>query len=284
MTEPPSRPAEHQGDAIDRVIESMSALPGVIVGFSGGVDSAVLAALAHRALGDRAIMVTAVSPSLAHRDRVDAQTIARDQGWHHVELETNEIDDEAYARNDPDRCYVCRHHVLAVVAAHARRWGSLPLALGTLADDEGDYRPGEVAADEVGVLRPLKDAGIGKDQVRQIARDLNLMVWDKPSGACLASRIPYGTPVTREVLARVEAAEDALHQMGFVACRVRDHGGCARIEVPPDQIGTVISRRQDIAAAVGAVGYHWVSLDLEGLRQGSLNATLNVSVTIEAGS
>lgn len=262
------------------VLSALRQIDGLVVAFSGGVDSGVLSDLAHEALGDRALIATAVSPSLPSRDRDAARDAARSRGWRHVEVETSEFDDPNYVRNAPNRCFFCRQNFFETLEPLLAEHGMARIAMGTLVDDIGDHRPGEQAAEQHGVLRPLRDAGIDKATVRRIARRRGLPMADKPAAACLSSRIPYGTPVTTTALQRIERAEAALHDLGFATCRVRDHDGCARIEVPEDQLIDLVGQRAAVSTALRAAGYRWISLDLDGFHSGSMNAVLGRSLAI----
>lgn len=246
----------------------------VLVALSGGVDSVLLAAVAARVLGGRAAAATAVSPSLARSELEDARAAAKAAGIRHLELETDELDKPAYAANAPDRCFHCKDTAYDCFSKLAEREGLAVVIDGTNADDQGDHRPGRRAATLHGVRSPLVEAGMGKDQIREWARELGLSVWDKPAAACLSSRIPYGSEVTREKLERIERAEAALKAMGFRQCRVRDHGQVARIEVESCRIPDLLGQRVAVSEAVKAAGFAYVSLDLEGFRSGSLNETL----------
>lgn len=257
-----------------RVMRTLGELEGLIVGFSGGVDSGVLSDLAHEVLGDRSLIVTAVSPSLPRREREDVVTTASERGWRHQEVQTNELDREGYVANGPKRCFHCRVEFFEVLESVREREGIEHVALGTILDDMQDHRPGNAASARHGVLTPLADAGIGKAEVRAIARRRELPLWDKPGSACLASRIPYGQQVTREKLRRIEAAEEVLHDHGFRVCRVRDHDSCARIEVPADRLDQLVRHRDVIASRLRQVGYDWVTVDLEGFQSGSMNRAL----------
>jgi uncharacterized protein len=246
-------------------------LDRVAVAFSGGADSAFLAWVAHDTLGpDRASAVTAVSPSLATLEREDCRALADEWGlrWH--EVETDEMANAAYRRNDTDRCFWCKDALMEAVGPIVART-SATVALGVNLDDLDDHRPGQEAAKRRGAVFPLVDAGFTKDDVRAASRSLGLRTWDKPAAPCLASRLPYGTAVTLGRLRSVEAAEAALRTMGFDTLRVRHHGELARIEVPIERQGDVLARRDGVVDAVREAGYRWVALDLDGLRSGSLN-------------
>jgi uncharacterized protein len=243
----------------------------VLVACSGGVDSVLLAAIAAKALGEKALAVTAVSPSLATGELEDARAAARAAGIRLVELTTREIDNPAYAANTPERCFHCKDTAYGTFTSLAAREGIAVVIDGTNADDQGDFRPGRRAAAQHCVRSPLAEAGMTKHEIREWARELGLAVWDKPSAACLSSRIPYGSPVTVEKLARIDRAEHALKQLGFRQCRVRDHGSVARIEVEEEALPRVLQMRELVASAVRQAGFAYVSLDLDGFRSGSMN-------------
>jgi uncharacterized protein len=246
-------------------------LDRVVVAFSGGADSALLAWVAHDTLGpERAAAVTAVSPSLAGFEHDDCAALAREWRLRWSEVHTDELGDAAYRRNDPDRCARCKDALMDAVAPVAEA-EQATVVLGVNVDDLGDHRPGQHAAAARGAVFPLVEAGFSKRDVRELSRHFGLRTWDKPAAACLASRVPYGTPVTLGVLAEVEAAETGLRALGFDALRVRHYGELARIEVPLDALDRVLSQRQAVVAAVQTAGYRYVTLDLEGLRSGNLN-------------
>lgn len=241
-----------------------------LVAFSGGVDSALVVAVAARELGPNALALTGVSPSLAAAEREAAVAFARSAGARHELLETNELDDPNYASNPANRCYFCKSELFERMLRFARERGFDTIADGLNADDLAEMRHGRRAADERGVRSPLAEANLSKADVRELARHLNLEVWDKPAAACLSSRFPTGTAITRELLARVEKAEAALREAGLRDFRVRHHGDVARIEVPLDALETVIGRREAIVRGVRAAGYRFVSLDLAGYVRGGV--------------
>jgi pyridinium-3,5-biscarboxylic acid mononucleotide sulfurtransferase len=249
-------------------------LDRVVVAFSGGADSAFLAWVAHDELGpSRARAVTAVSPSLAPEEEADCRSLADEWGLSWTSVVTDELADPSYSANDGERCYHCKTALMDVVAPMAALERAT-VVLGVNVDDLGDHRPGQRAAAERGAAFPLVDAGVSKSDVRALSRELGLRTWDKPAAACLASRIPYGTPVTMAVLAEVAAAESGLRALGFRQLRVRHYGELARLEVPVEEFGAVLASRNAVVDAVHAAGYRYVTLDLEGFRSGNLNAAL----------
>jgi len=248
----------------------------LVVGYSGGADSAFLAYMAHRVLGEGALAVTAVSPSLPAREQKEARSFARSHGLAHLEVVTDEGERPEYVANDGQRCFHCKSALFDALAP-LQRLLSATIAIGTNTDDLGDHRPGQQAAAERGVVTPLVEAGFSKNDVRQLSRLLGLETADKPAAACLASRVAYGEPVTPELLARIEVAEEALHGLGFAVCRVRSHGQgtVGRVELPRDGIAEAASRRAEIEAAVLGAGFSFCALDLSGFRSGSMNVLLN---------
>jgi pyridinium-3,5-biscarboxylic acid mononucleotide sulfurtransferase len=246
----------------------------VLVACSGGVDSVLLAAVAARVLGEKAVAATAVSPSLARGELDDARAAAAAVGIRHIEVPTDEVDNPAYAANTTDRCFHCKDTAYGTFAALAAREGIAVVVDGTNADDMGDFRPGRRAAREHGVRSPLAEVGMGKAEIREWARELGLSVWDKPAAACLSSRVPYGSPVTVEKLTRIDKAEAALKDFGFRQCRVRDHGDVARIEIEPKLLPELLELRVEVLAALKEAGFPYVALDLEGFRSGSMNEVI----------
>jgi len=259
---------------LDALRTRLRALDSVVVAFSGGADSAFLAWMANDTLGpERVLAATAVSPSLASEERNDCQKLADEWSLRWREVETTELDDIAYRVNDGERCYWCKSSLMDALEPLASETGAT-VALGVNVDDLGDHRPGQRAAGERGAVFPLVDAGFTKADVRAWSKQLGLRTWNKPAAACLASRVPYGTAVTVEVLSRVERAERGLHELGFLDVRVRHYGGSARVELPVDDLPRAVAARDLVVAAVKSAGYEYVTLDLEGLRSGNLNAAL----------
>ncbi|MDP9465259.1 MAG: ATP-dependent sacrificial sulfur transferase LarE [Actinomycetota bacterium] len=259
-------------DKIDALRAELHRLGRVVVAFSGGADSAFLAAVARQVLADDAHAVTAVSPSLAGDEEADCRALAEEWGLRWTPVVTHEMERAAYRINDTDRCYHCKAELMDVVAPIADASGAT-VVLGVNLDDLGEHRPGQRAADQRGATFPLVTAGFTKADVRAASRALGLRTWDKPAAACLASRVPYGTEVTVELLSQVERAEGALKRLGFAELRVRHYGDTARIEVPLARLPDVIACRTEVVAATKAAGYTYVTLDLEGFRSGNLNHT-----------
>lgn len=247
----------------------------VVVAFSGGVDSTLVLALAVEALGpDNVLAAMGISAIHPRRESEAGREIAKQLGVELVELKTAEMADPEFLANPPQRCYICKRHVMGPMIEMAGRRGYTVVVSGTNADDLGDFRPGIQAAQELGVVNPLIEAGMTKNDIRTASKAAGLATWDKPSMACLATRVPYGHPLTAEAMARIEQAESALRDLGFAVCRLRDHFPTARIEVPGDQMAVALEMRQTIVASVKAAGYTFVALDLEGFRSGSMNEAL----------
>ncbi len=267
---------ERADEKTRRLVELLKEFPSVVVAYSGGCDSSLLAAAAHRALGVRALAVTGLSPLLSHRDREDAQRQAHDHGWNHEFMETEVLDVEGVASNPPDRCYHCKRVLLLKLLELAKQRGLQGVVDGSNLDDLDDYRPGARAKNELRVRSPLQEIGFHKQDVRRAARVLGLATADKAASACLASRFPYGTRLRPDVLATVDRAERALENLGFAAGRVRHHGEVARIELSPEDLPRALKKpvRERIVAALKDCGFAYVTLDLEGYRMGSLNETL----------
>jgi len=250
---------------------SLADLGRVVVACSGGVDSSLLAVVAHQVLGHHALAVTATSAAVPDEEVAVARALAAEHGFRWRTVTTDEISRPGYVANAGDRCYHCRRELFDVLGPIAAAEGGAVIVTGTIVDDFGDHRPGLAAAAERGVVAPLADAGFTKDDVRRLARHLGLANWDKPAAPCLASRLPVGTTVTVTVLDRVGRAERGIGRLGFTDLRVRHYGELARIELPLADLRRVLERRAEIVAAVRAAGYNYVTLDLEGLRSGNLN-------------
>ncbi len=255
---------------------NLGGLGRVLIAYSGGVDSAYLAWAAHQALGDNMLAIIADSPSLARTQLEDAIAFAREQGIPLEVIPTSELDRPEYVRNDAQRCFFCKDELFTLMEELRVARGFDAIAYGVNLDDQGDFRPGQRAAGAHHIAAPLLDAGLNKEEIRSIARAAGLRIWDKPASACLSSRIEYGRPVTREALAAVEQGEDALRALGFRQVRVRHHGEIVRIEISREEL----PRALDPAMAVTftgifkALGFKFVTLDLEGFRSGSMNALL----------
>jgi pyridinium-3,5-biscarboxylic acid mononucleotide sulfurtransferase len=264
----------------------LGVLESLMVAYSGGVDSAFLAATAHRVLGGRMLAVLADSPSLARRDMEQAIAFAESLGMPLRIIQTEELDKPEYQRNDANRCFHCKTELFTGMDALRAELGCVHLAYGMNADDTRDYRPGQRAATEHAVLAPLADAGMTKADVRLLARAAGYTLWDRPAAPCLSSRVEYGREVTREVLSQVERAEDSLRQLGFREFRVRHHGELARVEIARSEMPKALEMEtlDALTAALRAAGYQYVTLDTAGFRSGSLNALLPADVLLRRGA
>lgn len=269
--------ARSSAEKMEKARSIVRAQGGALVAFSGGVDSALVLKIAHEELGDRAVALTAISPSLSPREREGAQAFTRSLGVEHLLVETAEMQREGYVRNGPDRCYHCKSELYEVCRRVAAERGLAAVFDGFNADDVGDHRPGRKAGRENEILSPLLLAGFGKDEIRAWSKELGLSTWKKPQLACLASRIPYGTSVTPERLSQVARAEEALQDLGLTIFRVRHHGDAARLEIGEEEMPRLLADaglRTRVVEAVKAAGFRFVALDLEPFRSGRMNVTL----------
>lgn len=264
------------------LFSSLAETPSIVVALSGGADSAYLAWAANRALAERALSVTALSPSFAAHDREIVEQFVKKLALRHEFIETHEVENPAYRANQPDRCYFCKDELFFALDNLAASRGFAAVAYGVNADDTLDFRPGHRAATEHKVLAPLLDAGLAKSEIRALSQRAGLPTWDRPASACLASRVPYGTEVTPERLALVERGEAALRELGFRQFRVRIHDNLARVEISQDEMPRALS--QEMGAAISerlkSAGFAYVALDLQGYRQGSLNEALGQSAPL----
>ncbi len=262
----------------------LRSLGRVLVAYSGGVDSAYLAHAAHQVLGDQMLAVLADSPSLARAQMEDALAFAHEQSIPLKVINTDEIEKPEYVRNDAMRCFHCKDELFTVMERFREQVGYEAVAYGVNLDDQGDFRPGQKAARVHGVVAPLLEASLGKQDIRDLARAEGLRVWQKPASACLSSRIEYGRPVTREALLQVEQGEDALRALGFEQFRVRHHGNLVRIEIAREELARALQpwMADEFMKIFKVLGFTYVTLDLEGFRSGSMNAVLPVEVLNKA--
>jgi pyridinium-3,5-biscarboxylic acid mononucleotide sulfurtransferase len=268
--------AQVAADKEQALYSKLAGLPSLVVALSGGIDSVYLAWAAHKTLGDRTLSVTAISASYSAFDREQVESFLRVTGARHEFIETHELENPAYRVNDSNRCYYCKDELFSVLDSLAAERRIAAVAYGVNADDTFDFRPGQRAAAEHRVLTPLLDVQLHKPEIRFLAQRAGLPMWDRPASACLASRLPYGTEVTEERLSLIERGEAALRKLGFRQFRVRLHDTLGRVEIAPDELPRALTPEMAaaISAALKAAGFTYVTLDLEGYRQGSLNETL----------
>ncbi len=260
------------------LFENLRGLGSVLIAYSGGADSAYLAWAAHQVLGDRAIAITADSASIPESHKRDAEEFARTHGFRHEYIATNEFDNPDYVKNGPDRCFHCKDELFAQLAEESVKRGVANVIYGVNQDDLGDYRPGQNAAKLHQVKAPLVEASLTKAEIRELSKAAGLATWDRPASACLSSRIPYGTPVTIQNVKTVERGEEEIRALGFRQFRVRFHGDLVRIEIAPEELQRALdpAMAKAFTAIFKPLGFHYVTLDLEGYRQGSLNAVLGI--------
>lgn len=255
----------------------LSEMDSLVVAFSGGVDSGLLCAAGYRALGERMLAVTVRSPVETPGDTEAAEALARQVGFRHQVVDFDDLAQSQFVANPPDRCYHCKLARFKAIREIAGRMGAQTIAEGSNADDAHDYRPGTRAVAELGIRSPLAEAGLRKSDIRVMARKMGLNIWDRPSAPCLATRFPYGTPVTREGLEQIARGESFLIARGFQPVRVRHYGSTARLEVAPDEIPDLVAAREEILDHFNSLGFTYVVIDLAGYRSGSMNEVLSSS-------
>jgi uncharacterized protein len=261
-------------ERISQMIEYLKNFNGMLVAYSGGVDSSTLAALVHLVLGDRCVAVTAEGQIMPARELESSRNTAKLLGIRHIIIPYNELDEPGFANNPVDRCYYCKSGMFRELNKLARELGLKVIAEGTNASEMAGHRPGHRAAIENGILTPFADLGITKNEIRKMAKYLGLPIWDKPQLACLSTRFPYGQTITVQGLRKVEMAEDYLFNLGIKQCRVRDHENTARIEVSGNDLHIILKHRDDIVGVLKVLGYTYITLDLEGFRSGSFDIAL----------